>query len=300
MIVLKTRNPVDALAVIPGGNGPLVTCAYHDMLSSYKANPSRPYILMEHGVGLVFGTPGYAGGTGLRTRVSLFLAPNDNIRKKTARAIPGAAQVIIGTPKLDAVISEQLSVASDQLSVISGKRKPVVCISFHWNGSRVAPEAGNAFKHYRDVLPALARSRKFKLIGHGHPKAMSYLQGEYEQAGIEVVTDFREVMRRADVYVNDASSTLYEFCVTGKPVVILNAPWFRRNVKFGIRWWEYTDIGPQVNEPEQLKGTIEHVLANPDEYRTQRERMINDLYPFLGKSARRAAKAIYQFCGERV
>ena len=49
----------------------------------------------------------------------------------------------------------------------------------------------------------------------------------YEAHGIEYVPDFDDVLRRADVYACDNSSTLYEFASTGRPVVVLNAPWYR-------------------------------------------------------------------------
>src|SRR4030066_73497 len=68
-------------------------------------------------------------------------------------------------------------------------------------------------------------------------------------------------MRMADLYVNDCSSTYIEFCVTGKPVIILNAPEFRRNVHLGIRFWEYTDVGPQVESGEELLSVISEQLS---------------------------------------
>jgi CDP-glycerol glycerophosphotransferase (TagB/SpsB family) len=136
----------------------------------------------------------------------------------------------------------------------------------------------------------------FRLIGHGHPKFQHVLQKHYEDAGIEFVADFEEVMERADVYVNDCSSTMYEFCVTGKPVVILNAPWFRKFVNYGIRFWLWTDIGPQVDKAEDVLRAIEGQLGNPEQFRAAREKMVSELYPFLGVSAQRAANSLVEFC----
>jgi len=121
----------------------------------------------------------------------------------------------------------------------------------------------------------------------------------YRQCGIEPVWDFEEVMERADLYVNDCSSTLYEFCVTGKPVIILNAPWFRRGVHTGIRFWEYTDVGPMVNEPEELLGAITAMLSDPGKMQQERERAVADLYPYLGESAKRAATVIQEFAASK-
>lgn len=281
----------DSLSGAPDGGNPMVVCAYGDMQACYRLRPQRTFIMMEHGVGLTFNHPGYAGGLGLRRRVALFLAPNEFIRAKTAKVLPLAPQVVIGTPKLDGWVREEIA------SSPSAPRndRSVVCISFHWNGAHVAAEAGNAFAHYAEILPELARDERFTLIGHGHPKILQKLRPTYEAAGMEVVDDFCEVMERADLYVNDASSTLYEFLVTGKPVVILNAPWFRRYIHFGLRFWDYTDVGPQVEQPEQLRETIVDTLANPEPWRQAREKAVRDLYPNLGCAAQKAAEAIEQF-----
>lgn len=289
---LKSFNPLDPLEVAPDGGNPLVVAAYGDLSRAYEVRPQRPFILMEHGVGL---TPsnhsGYAGGTSLRRKVNLFLAPNEYIRAKTAQSLPEAHQVVIGTPKLDPWRMQRWQ---------DREGRPIVAISFHWDGSKaVSPEAGNAFRHYQGVMTSLSQQAGFKLIGHGHPRAIDMLAPFYRDLGIEVVRDFGEVMARADLYVNDCSSTLYEFCVTGKPVIMLNAPWFRSEVNWGIRFWDYTDIGIQVNEPIELLPAIDRTIDCPNEYREARETMVRDLYPYLGNSAQRAAGAILGFCEAR-
>ena len=296
---LKARGH-DAMAVLPPrAASPLsamVVCAYGDLSRAYGIDPRRRFVFMEHGVGHGYsGHPGYAGGKGKRAKVSLFLAPNEFVRSRTERALPGAKGVVIGTPKMDGWKDEDRRMKDEGAS---SAREKVVCISFHWNGEKIAPEAGNAFAHYKRALPELARCGEFKLIGHGHPRAMEYFAQIYEKMEIEVVRDFEAVMERADVYVNDISSTLYEFCVTGKPVVMLNAPWFRRNVTHGIRFWDYTDIGLQVDEPGQLKDVILRTLECPGAMKEERGKMIRELYPFLGGSAKRAAEAVEEWLSE--
>lgn len=278
---LSSRNN---LVVRPPGKSPIVTCAYGDMEQAYHSYNTRPLILMEHGVGLSFNHPGYGGGEGLRRRVSLFLAPNKNIYDKTHRTFPNAPQVIVGTPKMDTTICKRPE----------KKEKPVIAISFHWNGKAVCPEAGNALNHYLPILPFLAA--KYTIVGHGHPKIMERLIPMYKEWGItDIEPDFDKVLERCDIYINDASSTLYEFSCTGKPVIILNAPWFRRYVKYGIRFWDYTNIGIQVNEPEDLFTAIDKTIANPAKYYSQRCKMVEELYPYLGHSAERAAQAITKY-----
>lgn len=290
VVPLKPPGINNKLDVAPGGDGPLVTCGYNDLQRALHKKPRRPMIFMQHGIGLTFQNNAYAGGAGMQRDVSLFLDPNEHTRALIAKTFPHKPGAVIGTPKMDKF--------SGQRSAISGQHegKAVVCISFHWDGSRIAPEAGNAFDHYRSVLPELARCEQFTLIAHGHPRNLGALAHFYEQCGIETVWDFDEVMQRADLYVNDCSSTLYEFCVTGKPVIILNAPQFRRNVHTGIRFWKYTDVGPQVNEPKELASVISEQLAViSDQWAAARGKAVADLYPYLGESANRAAEVIQDF-----
>lgn len=288
--VLKPPGINNKLDVAPDGDGPLLTCGYMDLQRALRKKPRRPAIFMQHGIGLTFQNNSYAGGAGMQRDVKLFLDPNEHTRALIAKTFPHKPGVVIGTPKMDKF--------SNQRSAISGQRsgKQVVCISFHWDGSRIAPEAGNAFMHYKDILPELAKNKKFRLIAHGHPRNLGALAHYYEQCGIETVFDFDEVMEYADLYVNDCSSTLYEFCVTGKPVIILNAPWFRRGVHTGIRFWKYTDVGPQVNEGEELLSAISDQLsAKSKAFHSAQREAVKDLYPYLGTSAQRAAEVIEEF-----
>lgn len=270
----------------PGdGQGPVVVCGLADLKAVY--NLKRPVVVMDHGVGMHFGeNPGYMGGKGIyRKRATLTLAANQVVQANVLKAFPSARVEVVGTPKLDDVTWQKRRIP----------KKPVIGIGFHWDGSKISPEAGTAWETYRGCLPALAE--EFTVLGHGHPRILQQMIPYYHTAGIEVVERWDEVMERADIYVNDCSSTLYEFLVTGKPVVILNAPEFRRDVRHGIRFWEYTDIGPQVNDPWLLLPALRRLVNFPDEYLEGRERAVQDLYPFRGSAADRAARAIMQMGG---
>lgn len=258
-------------------------------ISTVQRAGYRHIAFMEHGVGITYGThSSYAGGGGERKQVELFLAPNEIVQAKTLKALPGVRSVVVGTPKMD-----EFQVSSSKFQVGQAQGQPVqVALSFHWDGGGVEPEAGTAFQHFRRVLPILARWRDFTVIGHGHPRAIARLRAEYTKMQIEVVEDFGEVMRRADVYVCDNSSTIYEFCVTGKPVVLLNSPAYRKKVHWGIRFWEYTDVGPCIDDPNELLGAVLHALEFEEEWKPARERAVRELYPFLGVSARRAVEVL--------
>ena len=273
---------------VPGTN-PVLTAAYGDM-SRVARNKSRKIITIEHGTGHGFGTAAYPNGKGgRRDLVDLFLMPNQYTADKS-RSVRATPCEVIGTPKMDGYFPNVFP------AVLSPN--PLIAIAFHW-GDRNAdpPESGNALEHYKDILPALAA--RYRVIGHGHPLSMDTFRPIFHQAGIEVVEDFREVLARADLLINDLSSVLYEFLVTGKPVIVLNAPWFRRDVHFGIRFWDYSDVGINVEGPEELFPAIDWTLA---EYENiclkERIRAIIELYPYLGHAAHRAADVLVSYLQE--
>lgn len=111
---------------LPESTRPTVFSASGDLekVLAGELSKKRIKILMEHGVGITFDHPSYAGGKGVRSQVDMFLAPNKYICDKTFSAYPNAEQAIIGTPKLD-----KWRNAFWQYRRPSGK-KPVVAISF--------------------------------------------------------------------------------------------------------------------------------------------------------------------------
>lgn len=290
--LLKPEHPTTPLTCYPRGTNPILTCAYGDMQLARRAYQPRQLLFMEHGVGLRFdGNPSYAGNQGLRKTVSLTLAPNQNIYDVTRKVLPEIKMEIVGTPKLD------------KWAESYGERnkmptKPTVCISFHWPGFAVCPEAGNALWYYKKELKRLANQSNFTLIGHAHPRFIDEMRKIYTDNGIETIDNFDDVMKRANVYVCDASSTIYEWLVTGWPVILLNTPRFRKHINHGIRFWEYTDVGPQVEEPEDLLYHINWIINNPDYYEKERNHAISDLYPHFGTSAQYAVSSILSHYGE--
>ncbi len=267
-----------ALAI--GGRGPIVAAGYSDIAGAVRLG--RPLVLFEHGAGFSFGTrhPSYAGGAYERAAVSLFVGPNDYVRARNLWAFPGCATASVGCPKLDEWHRRAPKPRAE---------RPVVCLSFHWDCACV-PETRSALPHYEAHLPKLVRDLPYTVIGHGHPRAAETWARLYDGLGIEYVPSFDEVMARADLYVNDASSTLYEFASTGRPVVCLNAPWYRRERNVGLRFWEHLP-GPAVDGPSELAAAIDAALAETDP--SQREAAVDAAYAVHdGTAAAHAAEAI--------
>ena len=104
-------------------------------------------------------------------------------------------------------------------------------------------------------------------------------QRVFAEAGIEWVPELDEVARRATVYAVDNSSTLWELAVA-RPVIALNAPWYRRRVHHGLRFWDLIP-GPQVDDARELEATARRLLYQGEtpEERARRCEVVAQVLP---------------------
>lgn len=248
----------------------------------------RRFVFMEHGAGQAYtekvalpNHPSYAGGRDREDTIA-FLVPNDYSANLWRRSYPNARVEIVGCPKLDTLPARRIDPISPS---------PVVAISFHWPAF-IAPEAGTAFGYYRDELPVLARA--FSTIGHAHPKADwgRRMASKYKEAGIPFVADFDDVCRQADVYVCDNSSTIFEFAATGRPVVVLNSPEYRRSVNHGLRFWDAAHVGVNVERASDLISAVARALDDAPDLQAAREDALRIVYAHRSGAAERAARVI--------
>lgn len=268
----------------------IVACfCYGDLKKVDEAGKKAIY--GEHGIGMWYNTdhPSYAGSLEHRDCVILRLVPNKRIYEREKEVLKCPIE-IIGVPKMD-----KYHYLRDKKTRI--KRKPTIAISFHWD-CRVCPETRSSFRYYLSVFREL--SLRFKVLGHAHPRIFSQLYDIYRMSGIRPVEDFDEVIKKADVYVCDNSSTIFEFAYTNKPVVLLNCPVYRKNVEHegNPRFWRFSDIGLQVDSPEYLVRAIEETLENYEEKGvSERQKEITEemFYSTEGKCGELAAEIIKKY-----
>lgn len=266
---------------------PTLVASYGDLKRARKYGPC---VYMEHGAGQSYvGTlsGSYIGGE--RDGVTLILVPGRHAYDRAVTAYPDIPVEIVGTPKLD------------QYFALPARPKPTsllgasVGVSFHWDAAAVAPEARSASRVFLGAIPKLA-SHVGRLVGHGHPRAIHQYAKTYVQNQVDVVHRFTDVVRDSDIYVCDNSSTLFEFATVAGPVVLLNAPWYRRDVEHGLRFWEFADIGPQVDHPDQLLPALEQLIEN-DRFEKRRAEITEQLYSFQGAAADRVVQVLSERFG---
>ena len=262
----------------PDPKRPILVVSYGDLRSAFMAQ--RTHIALgQHGAGQSYSSdhPAYPGGRN-QGPVSLFLVPNETAAERSRKAYPKATVAVVGCPKLDGLPRKERGA------------EPVVAFSFHWDGPTIAPEMRSAWIYYRTAVPIVAKRRL--VIGHAHPRAMPRVARWYTGSGIEIVPSFEDILRQADVYACDNSSSMFEFAATGRPVLVMNAPVYRRNVEHGLRFWEAAGIGVNVDRASMLAEAVEKAIADPPEVRAAREAALAVVYQPLRGGAALAAKAL--------
>jgi hypothetical protein len=282
---VKRHRDVTARAPDTTGH-PVIVASSSDM----RRVGGRPVIFVEHGAGQTYEPhPSYAGGPG-REAVRLFICASESTARLNRERYPDTPIAVVGSHRV-----EWLRGARESLVVPPTRTPPApltLALSFHWDCHQW-PEARSAYGYYRNQLPGIIRSWKakgYRVLGHGHPRAWGALRRFWAAHGAEPVEHFDDVVRMADVYVCDNSSTIFEAAACGLDVVLLNAPWYRRHVEWGLRFWEWAGIGPNVDRPDQLEEAVE--VAGAACYRLLRDEMIACVYHPVEGSARRAAEAI--------
>ena len=251
-------------------DGLTVVSSYRDLDKVDEA------VLMEHGNGQTYcdtDCGSYANSSEGKEKVRLYLAVNEYSANAFRQANPDIEVKVIGCPKLDELVNTP---PGDKIA-----------ISFHWD-CMVSAESMTSFWEYKDILKDL--SREFDIIGHAHPRIIEMIRPYYEYAGIEVVDNFDEVLRRSKLYICDNSSTIYEYAACGRPVVLLNSKNYRKDIEHGLRFWDCADVGLQVDSPGDLIDTTYKSLDNFE----MREDIINKVYPNLGRATEEAAKWLLQ------
>jgi hypothetical protein len=255
----------------------------------------RPLVYVEHGAGQTYpGDPraarhgSYAGGEGL-DRVRLFIAPSETVADRW-RAEYRAPVAIVGCPKLDRWHAENLRGSRSSSA-------PVVAVTFHWD-CQLIPETRSAFRHFAPGLARLrddVRAAGGELWGHGHPRAWGALSRTWRTLGVPLVPSFADILDGADVLVVDNTSAGPEFASTGRPVLWLNAPWYRRDIDHGGRFWQWPRGQVVCDHPDDLPHAVAAAVADPPQARASRARMVAGIYASTdGHAADRAAAAIME------
>lgn len=244
-------------------------------------------VYVEHGAGQSYAgdpktahQPGYSGPGGQRHRgVVAYIAPSERVARRW-RSATGKPAIAVGCPKMDRWL------------VDPPQPEPrTVCLVFHWN-CLVSPESRSAYPHYAERLPHIVdawRRQGWTVYAHGHPRWRGSLDSWFASCGAEVLERDVDVFAKASTVVVDNSSLAVEAAALGRSVVWLDAPWYRRNISHGCRFWEWTRGIPSTPHPDVLLARpLDAIIDSTQPGALQA--MVDDAYAFTdGSSAERAA-----------
>lgn len=288
-----------------GDVSPLVlTAGFQDALAVLRVG-RRP-ILLEHGAGQTYADaryhPSYPGGQH-REAIELFLCTNAGVAQGNVERYPDIPAEIIGSPSLD-----YLDDLRRRERIPSDVGAPVLGLAWHWP-CKLTVEAGWAFPEWGSVatLRRLVDAWPGPVYGTSHPRSLLAAARWYEAAGIEVVPEWRDLVRYVDVMSVDNSSVLFEAAALGVPVVLVNSRTWRRHVDHGLRFWEWSEIGPSIwptGDPtvdgDTWADAAWEAYDEPERYEGYARDMADVLYPHRGEAADRAVDALAAYLDERI
>lgn len=297
----KAMRPEDKHVVIVAGH------------EDYRRVNPADVIMVAHGVGQTYVGVDHASYSGGKNRdcVVLNLCAGEYDAQKCRKS--GQPSIAIGPFHLDRYfrLLPWNEVGSDAVSDMrrhvrninkkEGIGKPVIAFSSHCD-VHVCEETRWSFPHYQDEVVRITREHRdeYDFIGHCHPRIWSWFKDFYRRSDIEYVPNFTDVLDRADLYISDNSSTLYEFAATGRPVLCLNGPQYRRDVHHGLRFWDAVP-GLQVDEPHELLDGIKLALDDPQCLGDIRDHAVSVAYGDLadGHGLERAVTALMEYLDAR-
>jgi len=220
------------------GHQPLVLVAsWRDHRHTSRART----VYLEHGAGQHYNDDDGSGQTAAisaRSRVALFLLPGPYSARLVADAYPSTPIAEVGCPKLDT-----------HAGATTPNADPVVAFTWHWTPAYSCPERRPALPFWEAALTPLIAAlaaHGVRPLGHAHPRAWAALRPVYSALDVDAAPYLDDVFDIADLLVADNTSAAYEFAALGRPVVLLDAPWYRRDVEHGLRFWRLSTIGPRV------------------------------------------------------
>lgn len=247
-------------------------------------------VYLEHGAGQTYegdvrsaGSVGYSSGR-LDDAV-MFLCPNMFVLTRRRVNHRGVPALLVGSPKMDQFYRD---------TARRGVRQKTIAVAWHWDCHK-CDESRSAWEYYRPMFNAYVlgmRRAGYRVVGHAHPRIAKRARWHYERHGIEW-WDHDQVLYEAAALVVDNSSIGYEFASLDRPVLWLDAPWYRHSVHHGLRFWEYVP-GPHAVMADAYQWIDATIAAvERDECADLRRDVSDRVFPLRdGRSAERAAVAV--------
>jgi hypothetical protein len=261
--------------------------------------PRTRTAMLYHGIGMkrdVYAPP--------LVNVDVRFTEGPHYTQRLRALFPKATLVEVGYAKIDPLFSPQLRrPRPEHLAARIDPAKPTVLFA--------PTHSPSCFGNMSDRWPW--EFPEYNLIVKPHENSWASSQRDAHRRKMRIWADAPNVyvaareewdpipfMEAADILVSDASSVMFEFAATGRPVVwcdFLDLPFWRRGpfrhrVRLDPSIAPYADVGAHAPRYRDLKRTIERELAEPDRHAVQRRRCTEAL---IGRADGRVSERIADY-----
>jgi hypothetical protein len=175
----------------------------------------------------------------------------------------------------------------------------VAVFAFHWD-CHIVPETRSAYMHYADHLELMighVRDADLEVVACTHPRDIR-MPIVWRNLGVERVPA-SVALSEATLVIADNTSLAYELCNLDRSAIALNAPWYRRDVHHGLRFWD-APHGLPIDHPDEFLALDIASYVGSREAATFTLRAATAAYgPLIdGHAGERAAQWIVDLVGE--
>jgi hypothetical protein len=180
---------------------------------------------------------------------------------------------------------------------------PVILYNPHFQNHR-----SSLYRDGEKIVNEIIKSNKYNVILSPHPLVHKWrffkrMRLKFPKSD-KLVRDWSSIhqvnfdyMRKADIYIGDTSSSIYEWLYFDKPMIFYNShnvDW--RNIPFYAFW----DWGHVVNNPDDLMDRLDRTMRGSDPFKKVRQEAKDYVFGEVdGKASYRTALKLYKYLKEK-
>lgn len=285
--------------------------ASHDVYLTTEYKQYRPWmkgsvttIFISHGVGLKIS---YIKNPAIN-KFDYIFSPGPAIKKLHSEIITDQSKIVkAGLPITDRIQSLKAE-RKDKNHLFPESRKKTILYAPSWSTSidRISLNT--------EILEYFAKQSEYNVIIRPHPLLMkpemcygvnwshvfNKMQSDHIYLHNAPNTNIYDVFGISDLMVTDISSTLYEFTLLNKPVIIYDPNHMFDFYQAQEEYLLLSKTVETVNDIENISFVLNKAIQNPDRLSEQRQRLVENTFYNLGHSSQSIYAEICSIIGVKI